>query len=34
MVSGEEDGLIERENPGWVDLSEEWGMPVKMFGER
>lgn len=26
-------GLIERENPTWVDLSEEWGWPVKMFGE-
>ncbi len=25
--------LIERENPTWVDLSEEWGKPVKMFGE-
>jgi putative endonuclease len=25
--------LIERENPGWVDLSEGWGLPVKMFGE-
>jgi putative endonuclease len=25
--------LIERENPAWVDLSEEWGLPVKMFGE-
>lgn len=25
--------LIERENPAWVDLSEEWGKPVKMFGE-
>ncbi len=25
--------LIERENPAWVDLSEEWGRPVKMFGE-
>jgi putative endonuclease len=25
--------LIERENPAWVDLSEEWGEPVKMFGE-
>jgi putative endonuclease len=23
--------LIERENPTWVDLSEEWGKPVKMF---
>ena len=25
--------LIERENPTWVDLSEEWGKPVKLFGE-
>jgi putative endonuclease len=25
--------LIERENPAWVDLSEDWGGPVKMFGE-
>jgi putative endonuclease len=25
--------LIERENPAWVDLSEEWGLPVKMFCE-
>jgi putative endonuclease len=25
--------LIERENPTWVDLSEGWGKPVKMFGE-
>ena len=25
--------LIERENPAWLDLSEEWGQPVKMFGE-
>ena len=25
--------LIERENPTWVDLSEEWGKPVKMLGE-
>jgi putative endonuclease len=25
--------LIERENPAWVDLSEEWGKPMKMFGE-
>jgi putative endonuclease len=25
--------LIERENPAWVDLSEEWGKPVKMFEE-
>ena len=26
--------LIERDNPAWVDLSEEWGKPMKMFGER
>jgi putative endonuclease len=25
--------LIELENPAWVDLSEEWGLPVKLFGE-
>jgi putative endonuclease len=25
--------LIERENPAWVDLSEGWGKPLKMFGE-
>jgi putative endonuclease len=25
--------LIERENPAWVDLSEDWGKPLKMFGE-
>ena len=25
--------LIERENPTWLDLSEEWGKPVKLFGE-
>jgi putative endonuclease len=25
--------LIEGENPAWVDLSEEWGLPMKMFGE-
>ena len=25
--------LIERENPTWVDLSEDWGKPVKTFGE-
>jgi putative endonuclease len=25
--------LIERENPAWVDLSEQWGLPVKMFDE-
>jgi putative endonuclease len=24
-------GLIERENPAWVDLSEGWGLLVKMF---
>jgi putative endonuclease len=26
--------LIERDNPAWVDLSEEWGKPMKMFGEK
>jgi putative endonuclease len=26
--------LIERGNPAWVDLSEEWGKPMKMFGEK
>ena len=25
--------LIERLNSSWVDLSEEWGKSVKMFGE-
>ncbi len=25
--------LIERVNPTWVDLSAEWGKPMKMFGE-
>jgi putative endonuclease len=25
--------LIERDNPSWVDLSEEWGRPMKMFME-
>jgi putative endonuclease len=25
--------LIERENPAWIDLSEEWGRPMKLFGE-
>jgi putative endonuclease len=25
--------LIERENPAWVDLSECWSKPVKMYGE-
>ena len=25
--------LIEQENPAWVDLSEGWGLPMKMFGE-
>jgi putative endonuclease len=24
---------IARENPTWLDLSEEWGKPMKMFGE-
>jgi putative endonuclease len=24
--------LIERENPSWLDLSADWGQPVKMFG--
>jgi putative endonuclease len=23
--------LIERENPGWMDLSEGWGRPVEMY---
>jgi putative endonuclease len=23
--------LIKRDNPAWVDLSEQWGLPVKMF---
>ena len=26
--------LIERDNPVWVDLSEEWGKPMKLYGER
>jgi putative endonuclease len=26
--------LIEKENPAWVDLSEVWGTPIKMFGEK
>lgn len=26
--------LIERENPAWVDLSEEWGKPIKLYGEK
>ena len=26
--------LIERDNPAWVDLSEDWGKPMKFFGER
>ena len=25
--------LIERYNPTWLDLSEEWGQAVKLFGE-
>ena len=25
--------LIERENPAWVDLSEVWGKPIKLYGE-
>ena len=25
--------LIERENPAWVDLSEAWGKPIKLYGE-
>jgi putative endonuclease len=25
--------LIERENPAWVDLSEEWGKPIAPFAE-
>jgi putative endonuclease len=27
-------GLIERENPAWVDLSAVWGTPLKMYGEK
>jgi putative endonuclease len=23
--------LIERENPAWVDLSEDWGKPIKLY---
>jgi len=26
--------LIERDNPGWVDLSEEWGKPIRMYEEK
>ena len=26
--------FIERENPAWVDLSEEWGKPIRMFEEK
>jgi putative endonuclease len=26
--------LIERENPAWVDLSEAWGKPIKLYGEQ
>jgi putative endonuclease len=25
--------LIERLNPTWVDLSEGWGKPMKLYGE-
>jgi putative endonuclease len=25
--------LIERENPAWIDLSEEWGKPIKHWKE-
>ena len=25
--------LIERANPAWVDLSEQWGKPMKLYGE-
>jgi putative endonuclease len=25
--------LIEQTNPAWVDLSEQWGKPMKMYGE-
>ncbi|HEV2646003.1 MAG TPA: GIY-YIG nuclease family protein [Acidobacteriaceae bacterium] len=25
--------LIERQNPTWIDLSESWGQPMKMFSE-
>ena len=24
---------IERQNPAWVDLSEAWGKPMKLYGE-
>jgi putative endonuclease len=27
-------GLIERENPAWVDLSEVWGTPIEMYVEK
>ena len=26
--------LIEQENPAWVDLSERWSKPTKLFGEK
>lgn len=26
--------LIERESPGWADLSEDWGKPIKPFEEQ
>jgi putative endonuclease len=25
--------LIERANPTWIDLSEEWGKPVRLYSE-
>lgn len=25
--------LIDRHNPAWVDLSESWGKPMKLYGE-
>ncbi len=25
--------LIERMNPTWIDLSEEWGKPVRLYSE-
>ncbi len=26
--------LIERTNPTWIDLSEEWGKPVRLYSDR